>query len=170
MSAKHILVPLNLSRGGTDALLHLRQMALEAPLRASLLYVLELNIAAPDRRLYQELRNEAQSSLAALSRLFFGHEQAARLCVRFGRADQEILAEARDCRSELILLSGSRPRRWHQLFRSRTVERVVQLAPCPTLVLPFSWGGDDLRRPAPACSRRTPRPSHSFPHPTWAGA
>jgi hypothetical protein len=36
-------------------------------------------------------------------------------------------------------LASSKPRRWSHPFRSCTVERVVQLAPCPTLVLPLSW-------------------------------
>ncbi|MGD1084325.1 MAG: universal stress protein [Verrucomicrobiota bacterium] len=170
MKPRHILVPLDLSQGKTDTLLHLQRMAEEGPVCATLLSVVELNIAPSDRRLYPELCKEARSHLAVLSRIYFGHEGAARLCVRVGRADQEILAEARYCQSELILMSSSRPRRWHQLFRSRTVERVVQFAPCPTLVLPLSWSGAAARRDEPASVEASPRRARSFPHPTWADA
>ncbi|MGA3178714.1 MAG: universal stress protein [Verrucomicrobiota bacterium] len=168
MSAKRILLPLDLLHSKTDTLLYLQQMALDSPFCATLLYVVELNITPPVERLYQELRDEAQSSLASLSRLFFGHQQAARLCVRFGRPDEQIIAEAGASHSELILMSSSRPRRWHHLFHSRTVERVVQFAPCPTLVLPLSWQAPPASRPRPLASpQKSARPSGSLPHPTW---
>jgi nucleotide-binding universal stress UspA family protein len=153
MNSKRILVPLDLRRSTTDAQLYLQQAASESPFCATLLYVVELNIVTPNR-LYQEICAESEAALRNLSMALLGHENAARVSVRIGRPDEEILAEARASRSELILLTSSRPRRWSQPFRSRTVERVVQLAPCPTLVLPLSspiasgFAGADLpRRP-----------------------
>jgi nucleotide-binding universal stress UspA family protein len=139
MNSKRILIPLDLRRSTTDALLYLQQAAPESPFCATLLYVVELNIVTPNNRLYQEICAESEAALRNLSMAFLGHENAARVSVRIGRPDEEILAEARASQSELILLASSKPRRWSHPFRSRTVERVVQLAPCPTLVLPLSW-------------------------------
>jgi hypothetical protein len=102
-----------------------------------LLYVVELNIVTPNNRLYQEICAESEATLRNLSMALLGHENAARVIVRIGRADEQILAEASASRSELIILTSSK-RRWSHPFRSRTVERVVQSAPCPTLVLPLS--------------------------------
>lgn len=157
MNSKRILVPLDLRRSTTDALLYLQHAAPEAPFCATLLYVVELNIATPDSRLYQEICAESQAALRKLSLHFLGHQDAARVSVRIGRADEEILAEARSSRAELIILSGSKPRGWRHLFRSRTVERVVHAAPCPALVLPRSW------KIAPAAFRPPPHPQESAP-------
>ena len=111
----------------------------------------EANIETPDRRLYRELGADAESALRKLALRFFGHEEAARARVRIGRPDEQILAEARSSQPELIILSSSKPRRWGRFFRSRTVERVVRSAPCPTLVLPGSWNSAPAARSA-GCS------------------
>jgi nucleotide-binding universal stress UspA family protein len=170
MTGKRILVPLDLLRGKTDPLLYLQQMAVESPLCPTLLYVVELNIETPDRRLYRELGADAESALRKLAHRFFGHEEAARVRVRIGRPDEQILAEARFTQPELIIMSSSKPRRWGQFFRSRTVERVVHLAPCPTLVLPGSWNiAPSAGQPA-ARPRKTPEPSASPMRATWARA
>ena len=139
MNGKRILIPLDLRRSTTDAQLYLRQAASESPFCATLLYVIELNIVIPNNHLYHEICAESEATLRNLSMALLGHENAARVIVRIGRAHEQILAEARASRSELIILTSSKPRRWSHPFRSRTVERVVQFAPCPTLVLPLSW-------------------------------
>jgi nucleotide-binding universal stress UspA family protein len=167
MSVKNILVPLDLLHGKTDTLLYVQQMAAHGPLSVTLLSVVELSILHPDESIYENLCQEAQFSLAKLSRIFFGHEQATRLCVRPGRPDEEIISEAVASNAELILMSGARPRPWHQFFRSHTVDRVVKNAPCPTLVLPSTWQN-------PAAPQQT---THAFgkalrhftpqPRPTW---
>jgi nucleotide-binding universal stress UspA family protein len=138
MNSKRILIPLDLRRSTSETLLYLQQAAPESPFCATLLYVVELNIATPDNHLYQEICAESEAALRNLAVSFLGHENAARVSVRIGRADEQILAEASASQSELIILTSSKLRRWSHPFRSRTVERVVQLAPCPTLVLPLS--------------------------------
>jgi len=150
MNCKRILVPLDLRRSTTDALLYLQHAAPETPFSATLLHVVELNIAASDSRLYQEICAESRAALRRLSLLFLGHQDAAQVSVRVGRADEQILAEARSSRSELIILSGSKPRPWRHLFRSRTIERVVQGAPCPALVLPRAWKTAQSHLPSPS--------------------
>jgi nucleotide-binding universal stress UspA family protein len=165
MTGKRILVPLDLSRGTTDTLLHLQQMAAESPVCATLLHVLELNIEPHDERLFQELREDAESALRKLAALFFGHEQAAGVCARFGRASDEILDEARRIRPDLILMTPPLSRRWHHIFKSRTVDRVLRDAPCPVLVVPFSAKKALCGKPLPA-RRQNPPPLRA----TWARA
>jgi nucleotide-binding universal stress UspA family protein len=139
MNCKRILVPLDLRRSTTDPLRYLQQCAPESPFCATLLHVVELNIAPHNSRLYEEMCAESRAALRELSRLFLGHEDAAEVRVRVGRADEQILAEASSSRAELIILSRGKPRHWCHFFHSRTVERVVQAAPCPALVLPVLW-------------------------------
>ena len=139
MNSKRILIPLDLRRSTSETLLYLQQAAPESPFCATLLYVVELNIATPDNHLYQEICAESEAALHNLAVAFLGHENAALVSVRIGRSDEQILAEASASQSELIILISSKQRRWFHPFRSRTVERVVQFAPCPTLVLPLNW-------------------------------
>jgi hypothetical protein len=84
-----------------------------------------------------------------------------------GRPDKQIIAEAGASQAELILMSGAGPRRWHQIFRSHTVERVVRLAPCPTLVLPPDWQTPASQRQPVAVPQKAPRRADPLPHPTW---
>jgi nucleotide-binding universal stress UspA family protein len=165
MNCKRILVPLDLRRSPTDALRYLQQCALETPFSATFLHVVELNIAPHHRRVYEEICAESRAALRKLSRLFLGHEDAARVRVRMGRADEQILAEACSSGAELIILSRGKPRLWRPFFRSRTVERVVQAAPCPALVLPGSWKIEKFHpsaraegaSPTPVFAVRSPR-------------
>ena len=138
MNSKQVLIPLDLRRGTTQALRYVQHAAPESPFCVTLLYVIEVNIVSPDNRLYREIGAESEAALRQISRHFLGHEDAARISVRLGRADEEIVAEARSGRSELIILSASKPAPWRYFFRSRTIEHVLQAAPCPALVLPRS--------------------------------
>jgi len=166
MNAKHVLVPLDILHSKTDTLLFLQRLAAESPVCATLLYVVELNVEQPDRALFDHLCAEGQTVLRRLARRFLGHEGAARLRVSCGRPDEEILAQARADRPDLILLSSPKPWSWRHLCRSHTVPRVVQSAPCPTLVLPLVWPG------APGAGQVQPCRQAVSPglHPTWATA
>jgi nucleotide-binding universal stress UspA family protein len=139
MNCKRILVPLDLRRSTTDPLRYLQQCAPEFPFCATLLHVVELNIAPHNPCVYEEMCAESRAALRKLSRLFLGHEDAVEVRVRVGRVDEQILAEASSSRAELIILSRGKPRPWCHFFHSRTVQRVVQAAPCPALVLPVFW-------------------------------
>ena len=136
MNGKRILIPLDLQCSFTESQFHLRQTLSEYPFCATLLYVVELNIVAPDTHLYQKICAESEAALRNLSLTLLGHESAARISVRIGRADEQILVEAEESRSKLIILTRFE-RRWSHIFPSHTVERVVQFAPRPTLVLPL---------------------------------
>ncbi len=125
-----ILVPLNLENPSREAL---DFAATAGRLRTTLLYVVELNVCPIENRIYddlcreyhQKLRDVAQQCLFAID---------PRLCVRVGRADEEILKEAAESEAELIVLTPPRSR-YRLPFRTTTVERVVRGAGCQTLVI-----------------------------------
>jgi hypothetical protein len=76
MNSRRILVPLDLRRNTSETLLYLQQAAPESPFCATLLYVVELNIATPDNHLYQEICAESEAALHNLAVAFLGHENA----------------------------------------------------------------------------------------------
>jgi nucleotide-binding universal stress UspA family protein len=136
MPARRILIPLDLVHSTIDPLLFVQGIATEMPICATLLHVVAVNLAPTERRVYEELCSEAQAALCKLAKLFFGDGHETRVSVRIGRPHQQIVLEARASLSELIILSGGKPRSWARLFGTGTAERVVRAAPCPTLVLP----------------------------------
>ena len=129
MNGKRILIPLNLQCRSTETVLHLRQALAAYHFCATLLNVVELNIVTPNSQLYHEICCESEAALCKISLALLGEEKAARISVRIGCPCEQILAEAQESRSELIILTRSERCRPH-IFRSHIVERVVQLAPC----------------------------------------
>jgi nucleotide-binding universal stress UspA family protein len=135
MRNKHILVPLDLTRGPASALVAVQKMATESPVSVTLLHVIDLNIFPPQPEVNDQLCAESQAALRKLARLFFGAEQAARIIVRIGNPAEEIVAEARQQAADLIVMCGPKPTRT-RLLRRGTTQHVLRSAACPTLVLP----------------------------------
>jgi len=154
-AGKHILVPVELVHGTTEALRRLQQMVFDGPCGITLLNVVEANVVPMSGALYPELRAEADSALRRLARHFFGREDAVNVRVRCGRACEQILAEAREIQPELILLSAPKRRGWRRWLRPGTTERVLRSAPCPILVIPEPPTGRIQVRSDPAS--RAPR-------------
>ena len=102
----------------------------------TLLYVLNLNIVTPGHQVYDELCAESEAALRKLAGFFFGTDRAARVVVRVGAPHEEILAEAREESSDLIVLTGPERRSWKRLLRRGTTQKIIDAAPCPAVVLP----------------------------------
>ncbi len=136
MHVKRILIPLDLIRGTVDPLIFVRDIAAEVPVCAGLLHVVDVNLAASETRIYAELCAEAEAALSNLAKLFLGNSQETRIIARIGRPHEQILAEARASRSELIILGGGKQGSWTRFFGAGTAGRVIRAAPCPTLILP----------------------------------
>jgi nucleotide-binding universal stress UspA family protein len=136
MNTKRILIPLDLMRSPCDALIYARRLAADSPVCVTLLYVLNLNIDPPGRKIYEELCAEGEAALRRLAGFFFGADRAARVVVRVGAPHEEIVAEAKAESSDLIILSGPERRTWSQLWRRSTTQRVIDSSPCPAVVLP----------------------------------
>ena len=133
---KNILIPLDLMRSPSDALVYARNLAAESPISVTLLYVLNLNIVPPVRQVYDELCAESEAALQKLAKFFFGMDKAARVVVRVGSPDEEIVAEAKAESADLIIMSGPERRSWRQLLRLGTTQKVIDASPCPAMVLP----------------------------------
>jgi nucleotide-binding universal stress UspA family protein len=164
-SGKHVLVPLELVRGTTEALRRLQQMVFDGPCAVTLLHVVEANVVPMSETLYPDLCAEAESALRRVAGHFFGREDAVTVRVRVGRACEQIVAEARDIRSELILLSAPKRRWWRRWLQPGTTERVMRSAPCPILIVP-----DSATMAGPACPADRNMPVSRTPRlrPTWA--
>jgi nucleotide-binding universal stress UspA family protein len=140
MQSKSILVPVDLDKAenSIDSLQFVDGMAGEMSVQVSLLYVANLDVVLPDRRLHENLRVAWERRMEALSRQFLGDCASHCLRVRAGKPYEQIVAEAEESSSELIVLSRPQPSR-RNWFRSRTAERLVRSAPCLTLILPRVW-------------------------------
>jgi nucleotide-binding universal stress UspA family protein len=138
MNSKHILIPLDLLRGPSHALVFVQQMAMENPLCVTLLHVVDLNIGPVQPGIYDQLCVEGEAALRKLAKLFFGTEQAVRVAIRIGQPANEIVAEAKAGAADMIVLCGPKSPKWFRLFRRGTTQHVLASAPCPTVVLPHS--------------------------------
>ena len=133
MNRSDILVPLNLEKHSLEGLKFASRLSVELPRRITLLYVVELNVFPCERRVYDELCKEHRERLRVLAQCFFAKQP--RLCVRVGKAYQEILGEANDAGTDMIVMGIPESPRWKWLGGIDTVKRVVRDAPCLTLVL-----------------------------------
>src|SRR5258708_2453763 len=139
MHAKRILVPVSLQSNDADALRFIESLSRDIPVYATLLHVVNLNIFGLGRGVLDELCREHEQRLRALTNLFFEDCRLPQLRVRPGRPHEEILAEAEAEHAELIVMASPKPSRLKWRLSPANVERVVQNAPCPTLVLPRVW-------------------------------
>ena len=160
MHAKRILVPVSLQRSDADALRFIENLSRDVPVYATLLHVVNLNIFGLERRVLDELCREKEQRLQGLTKLFFEDGRMPQRRVRLGRPHEEILAEAEEEHSELIVMASPKASRLKWRFSPATVERVVRNAPCPTLVLPRVWKITpqqyrEATRPAPAADRES---------------
>lgn len=157
MNSKCILVPLDLMRGSPDALVYVQNMAMENALCVTLLHVVDLNIAPIQPGIYDQLCAEDEAALRKLAGLFFGTDQAVRVKVRVGKVADEIVAEAAANSADLIVLCGPKSPKRFRLFRRSTTRRVLNAAPCPTVVLPRpAQGVPHVFRPQyPSCDALT---------------
>jgi len=157
MHAKRILVPVSLQSNDADALRFIEALSRDFLVYATLLHVVNLNIFGLGRRVLDELCREHEQRLRALTKLFFEDCRLPQLRVRLDRPHEEILAEAEAEHAELIVMASPKPSRLKWRLSPATVERVVQNAPCPTLVLPRVW------RITPEQYREAMRPENARP-------
>lgn len=137
MTRSDILVPVNLEKFSREGVDFAATVSAQLPVRITLLCVVELNIFPSSCRVYEDLSREYQQRLQNIAHCAFNREP--RLRVRFGKAHKEILAEAGEAGSELIVMTVPKTPRPKWRFGLTTIERVVRAAPCLTIVLSDSW-------------------------------
>lgn len=133
MSLERILVPVDIAKWPVEVFSVANTFAKHPNAAVTLLHVVTLNIAAPEKRVYEQLGREAHWHLERLARgcLRPGITTVSR--VRFGKPADEILAEAADGNVDLIVLASKPLSFWSRLFAPvvpRAVERVIREATC----------------------------------------
>jgi nucleotide-binding universal stress UspA family protein len=133
MKLELILLPLDIRRCPIEAFATVNGLANDSGSSVILLHVVTLNIAAPEKGVYEQLGREAHWHLERLAGQCVRPGLPTSIRVRFGEPAEEILAEAATAKVDLIVLASKLPSFWRRLFAPivpRVVERVVREAAC----------------------------------------
>jgi nucleotide-binding universal stress UspA family protein len=133
MKPERILLPLDIRKCPLEVFSVVNDLAKQSGVTVTLLHVVSLNIAAPEKGVYEQLGREAHWHLERLARGCLRPGVTTITRVRFGKPAEEILAEAADGKADLIVLASGLPSFWSRLFARlvpRVVERVIREASC----------------------------------------
>ncbi len=133
MKLERILLPLDIRRCPLEVFSVVKGLAKQQGVTVTLLHVVTLNIAAPEKGVYEALGRDARWHLERLARGCLRPSVAANTRVRFGKPAEEILAEAAAGSADLIVLASKPPSFWSRFFGPlvpRVVERVIREASC----------------------------------------
>src|ERR1017187_6708169 len=133
MSPERILLPLDIGKWPVEVFSVVNGLAAHPGVAVTLLHVVTLNIAAPEKGVYEALGRDARWHLERLARGCLHPGVAANTRVRFGKPAEEILAEAAAGSADLIVLASKPPSFWSRFFAPlvpRVVERVIREATC----------------------------------------
>jgi len=143
MKPERILLPVDVARCPIEALQLANSLATRPEVTVILLHVVNLNIVAPENRVYQELGLEAQWHLERLAGNCLHSIASTIVRVRAGKPDEEILAEATEQNVDLVILPVFGPSWWRRLtlfwkrqfgwVASWSVERTLRDFPCRVL-------------------------------------
>jgi nucleotide-binding universal stress UspA family protein len=137
MKPERILIPIDVAKCPLEVFKVVNGFAERPGVTVILLHVVNLNIAAPENRVYEGLCAEAEQHLARLAREFLHPAAAILLRVRVGKPSEQILAEAREAAADLILLPIRERAAWKRLFAPkipRIVAKIIHNAPCGVFV------------------------------------
>jgi nucleotide-binding universal stress UspA family protein len=133
MKPQRILLPLDIRKCLLEVFSVVNSLAKYPGPTVILLHVVTLIIAAPEKRVYEQLARDARWYLERLARGCLRPDVATIIRVRFGKPADEILAEAAAGNVDLIVLPSSPPSFWDRVFAPilpGVVERVARKAPC----------------------------------------
>ena len=133
MKPERILLPLDIRRWPVEVFSVANSFAKQPGVTVTLLHVVTLNIAVPEKGVYEALGREALWHLKRLARKCLRPGVATIARVRFGKPAEEILAEAVAGNIDLIVLAAKPPSFWSRFFAPlvpRVVERVIREATC----------------------------------------
>jgi nucleotide-binding universal stress UspA family protein len=133
MKLERILLPLDIRKCPLEVFPVVNGLAKHPGATVTLLHVVTLSIAAPEKGVYEQLSRDARWYLERLARGCLRSDLATRIRIRFGKPADEILAEAAAGNADLIILSAYPPSFWSRVLGptlSRVVARVIQKAPC----------------------------------------
>jgi nucleotide-binding universal stress UspA family protein len=133
MKLERILLPLDIKKCPLEVFSVVNGFAKQQGITVTLLYVVILNIAAPEKGVYEALGRNARWHLERLAKGCLHPSVAANTRVRFGKPAEEILAEADSGSADLIVLASKPPSFWSRFFAPlvpRVVERVIRETSC----------------------------------------
>src|ERR1017187_3679559 len=133
MSPERILLPLDIGKWPVEVFSVVNGLAAHPGVAVTLLHVVTLNIAAPEKGVYEALGRDARRHLERLARGCLYPGVAANTRVRFGKPAEEILSEAAAESADLIVLASKPPSFWSRFFAPlvpRVVERVIREGSC----------------------------------------
>jgi nucleotide-binding universal stress UspA family protein len=107
MKPETILLPIDTAKCSLEAFARVNALANRPGATVILLHVVDLNIAALDNRVYDELGREAGWHLDMLARKYLRPDISTLIRVRFGNPATEIIMEAKARNVDLIILSTS---------------------------------------------------------------
>jgi nucleotide-binding universal stress UspA family protein len=115
MKPEKILFPIDVRRCPLDVFPLVNGVASRPDITVTLLYVVTLNILAPEGRIYDELATEAHWHLDRLASEYLPAATSPQTRVRVGNAAEEVLAEAKEGSADLMILPSYGPSFWRRL-------------------------------------------------------
>lgn len=145
MKPERILLPIDIAKCPLEVFAVANGFAGRPEVTVILLHVVNLNIVAPENRVYEELGREVYSHLCRLAREYIHPFASTAVRVRAGQLEQEILAEAAEQKADLIILPSWGPSWWARLAaswrrqpdasRPRWAQNIVRKAACAVSVV-----------------------------------
>jgi universal stress protein A len=140
-NARRLLVPVDFSESSVRALRHAVKLAAESNGSLTVVHVIPadyglLGIGREEfRELDKSLQRQAANHLRALAKVEIPRNVQADLEVRLGRPAEEIVAAAKESKSDLIVLSTNGANGLDRLLIGSVADRVARLAPCPVFLM-----------------------------------
>jgi nucleotide-binding universal stress UspA family protein len=118
MKPQRILLPIDTAQCPMEVFAAVNGFACRPEVTVILLHVVNLNIVAPENRVYEELGREVYSHLCRLADKYIHPFASTAVRVRAGHPEEEILAEAAEQKADLIILPNWGPSLWARLTSS----------------------------------------------------
>ena len=145
MKPQRILLPIDTAQCPMEVFAAVNGFACRPEVTVILLHVVNLNIVAPENRVYEELGREVYSHLCRLAHKYIHPFASTAVRVRAGQPEEEILAEAAEQKADLIILPNWGPSWWARLASfwkhrpgptvSGWVQRIIRRATCAVSVV-----------------------------------
>jgi nucleotide-binding universal stress UspA family protein len=133
MKPERILVPLDVASCPVEVFRAVNGFAERPGVTILLLHVVNLNIVAPENRVYDELGRDADWHLKRLAGKCLNPGASILTRVRFGKPAEEIVVAAKEEDADLIVLPmhrGSFCKRMFTFLAPQIIQHVIQEAPC----------------------------------------
>jgi len=140
MKLQRILAPVDFSESMASTLRYAAAFARELGAAITLLHVVKPDRSCITRgitrtQLAEEMREAVECQLSLLIAALWGDELEAEAVVATGKPHLQIVNEAREAHSDLIIMGSHGAVGAWGLFRRNTSAKVIRNAPCPVLVV-----------------------------------